>query len=65
VFAHGRPPYGGFAIGLERFTARLIDAGNIRSTTAILGGPGGEDVIHRYASYNHMYRSWRCYGSTE
>ncbi len=33
VFAHGMPPHGGFAIGLERFTARLIDADNIRSTT--------------------------------
>jgi nondiscriminating aspartyl-tRNA synthetase len=33
VFAHGMPPHGGFAIGLERFIARLIDADNIRSTT--------------------------------
>lgn len=33
VFAHGMPPHGGFAIGLERCTARLIDADNIRSTT--------------------------------
>jgi nondiscriminating aspartyl-tRNA synthetase len=33
VFAHGMPPHGGFAIGLERFTARVVDADNIRSTT--------------------------------
>ena len=33
VFAHGMPPHGGFAIGLERFIARLVDADNIRSTT--------------------------------
>jgi nondiscriminating aspartyl-tRNA synthetase len=33
VFAHGMPPHGGFAIGLERFVARLIGADNIRSTT--------------------------------
>jgi nondiscriminating aspartyl-tRNA synthetase len=33
VFAHGMPPHGGFAIGLERFVARLTGADNIRSTT--------------------------------
>ena len=33
VFAHGMPPHGGFAIGLERFVARLTGAENIRSTT--------------------------------
>jgi nondiscriminating aspartyl-tRNA synthetase len=33
VFAHGMPPHGGFAIGLERFIARLTGAGNIRATT--------------------------------
>jgi nondiscriminating aspartyl-tRNA synthetase len=33
VFAHGMPPHGGFAIGLERFVARLVGAENIRSTT--------------------------------
>jgi aspartyl/asparaginyl-tRNA synthetase len=26
-------PHGGFALGLERWTARLIDAHNIRETT--------------------------------
>jgi len=30
VFAHGMPPHGGFAIGLERWTARLTGAANIR-----------------------------------
>jgi nondiscriminating aspartyl-tRNA synthetase len=30
VFAHGMPPHGGFAIGLERWTARLTGATNIR-----------------------------------
>jgi len=33
VFAHGMPPHGGFAIGLERFIARLTKADNIRATT--------------------------------
>lgn len=33
VFAHGMPPHGGFAIGLERWTARLTGAANIRSVT--------------------------------
>ena len=33
AFRHGMPPHGGFAIGLERWTARLVGADNIRSTT--------------------------------
>ena len=33
VFAHGMPPHGGFAIGLERFVARLVGAANIRAAT--------------------------------
>lgn len=33
TFRHGMPPHGGFAIGLERWTARLIDAENIRRAT--------------------------------
>ena len=33
VFAHGMPPHGGFAIGLERFIGRLTGADNIRTTT--------------------------------
>jgi nondiscriminating aspartyl-tRNA synthetase len=32
AFAHGMPPHGGFAIGLERWTARLVGADNIRET---------------------------------
>jgi len=30
AFAHGMPPHGGFAIGLERFVMQLLDLGNIR-----------------------------------
>ncbi|MDF2711120.1 MAG: aspS [Nonomuraea muscovyensis] len=30
AFAHGMPPHGGFAIGLERWTARLTGAANVR-----------------------------------
>jgi nondiscriminating aspartyl-tRNA synthetase len=30
VFARGMPPHGGFAIGLERFTARLLGLDNVR-----------------------------------
>ncbi len=33
AFRHGMPPHGGFAIGLERWTARLVEADNIRRTT--------------------------------
>jgi len=33
TFRHGMPPHGGFALGLERWTARLIEADNIRRTT--------------------------------
>ncbi len=33
AFEHGMPPHGGFAIGLERWTARLTGAPNIRQTT--------------------------------
>ena len=30
---YGMPPHGGFALGLERWTARLVGAKNIRETT--------------------------------
>lgn len=30
AFQHGMPPHGGFAIGLERFVARLTETPNIR-----------------------------------
>ncbi len=33
AFRHGMPPHGGFAIGLERWTARLTGAANVRATT--------------------------------
>lgn len=33
TFRHGMPPHGGFAIGLERWVARLVEADNIRRTT--------------------------------
>ena len=33
AFAHGMPPHGGFAIGLERWTSRLTLAENIREVT--------------------------------
>jgi nondiscriminating aspartyl-tRNA synthetase len=32
-FKHGMPPHGGFAIGLERWVARLVEASNIREVT--------------------------------
>lgn len=34
VFRHGMPPHGGFAIGLERFVARLTGAASVREMTA-------------------------------
>ncbi len=33
AFRHGMPPHGGFALGLERWVARLIGAENIRLAT--------------------------------
>nr|WP_279627646.1 amino acid--tRNA ligase-related protein [Amycolatopsis tolypomycina] len=33
AFAHGMPPHGGFALGLERWTARLLGAANVREVT--------------------------------
>jgi nondiscriminating aspartyl-tRNA synthetase len=33
VFRYGMPPHGGFALGLERWTARLLGVQNIRQTT--------------------------------
>jgi nondiscriminating aspartyl-tRNA synthetase len=33
VFEHGMPPHGGWAIGLERWTARLTGAANVRQVT--------------------------------
>ena len=33
AFRHGMPPHGGFAIGLERWTAQLARRDNIRETT--------------------------------
>jgi len=33
AFEHGMPPHGGFAIGLERWTGRLVQAANIREVT--------------------------------
>jgi nondiscriminating aspartyl-tRNA synthetase len=33
AFRHGMPPHGGFAIGLERWVGRLVEATNIRSVT--------------------------------
>ncbi len=33
AFRHGMPPHGGFALGLERWVARLVGAANIREVT--------------------------------
>jgi nondiscriminating aspartyl-tRNA synthetase len=33
AFRYGMPPHGGFALGLERWVARLTGAQNIRETT--------------------------------
>jgi nondiscriminating aspartyl-tRNA synthetase len=33
AFRYGMPPHGGFALGLERFVARLAGIGNVRETT--------------------------------
>jgi nondiscriminating aspartyl-tRNA synthetase len=33
AFRYGMPPHGGFALGLERWTARLVGAANVRETT--------------------------------
>ena len=33
AFKYGMPPHGGFALGLERWVARLTGAANVRETT--------------------------------
>jgi nondiscriminating aspartyl-tRNA synthetase len=33
AFRHGMPPHGGFAIGLERWVARVVGAANVREAT--------------------------------
>jgi nondiscriminating aspartyl-tRNA synthetase len=33
LFRYGMPPHGGFALGLERWTARLVGAANVREAT--------------------------------
>src|SRR4051794_30176802 len=33
TFRHGMPPHGGFAIGLERWVARLVEAENVREVS--------------------------------
>jgi nondiscriminating aspartyl-tRNA synthetase len=33
AFRHGMPPHGGFAIGLERWVARIVGADNVRQVT--------------------------------
>lgn len=33
AFKYGMPPHGGFAIGLERFTAQVLGLANVRETT--------------------------------
>lgn len=33
VFAYGMPPHGGFAIGLERWVARVLGVANVRGAT--------------------------------
>jgi nondiscriminating aspartyl-tRNA synthetase len=33
AFRHGMPPHGGFAIGLERWVARLVEVDNVRAVT--------------------------------
>jgi nondiscriminating aspartyl-tRNA synthetase len=33
AFRYGMPPHGGFALGLERWTARVVGAQNVRETT--------------------------------
>ena len=33
AFKYGMPPHGGFALGIERFVARLTGVSNVRETT--------------------------------
>ena len=45
AFRHGMPPHGGFAIGLERFVARLVGAANVREVTAFPARPAPPDAV--------------------
>ena len=38
-FKYGAPPHGGFSLGIERFTARLLNIENIRETTLFPRAP--------------------------
>ena len=42
AFRHGMPPHGGFAIGLERWTAQLAQLDNIRQATLFPRDPNRE-----------------------
>jgi nondiscriminating aspartyl-tRNA synthetase len=33
AFRYGMPPHGGFALGLERWVAKVVGTGNVRETT--------------------------------
>ena len=35
TFKYGMPPHGGFAIGLERITLKVLDLDNIRQATLL------------------------------
>lgn len=45
AFSYGAPPHGGFAIGVDRMTALLTDAENIREVMAFPKTGGGYDPL--------------------
>lgn len=45
AFRHGMPPHGGFAIGLERWVARLMGADNVRQTTLFPPRPSPDRTV--------------------
>jgi hypothetical protein len=47
AFAHGMPPHGGFAIGLERWTGRLTQARQHQGGHAVPAGPAPPDAVGR------------------
>ena len=62
AFRHGMPPHGGFAIGLERWVARLVEATNIREVTLVPARPAPADALRWLGAAADVGRS-RTHGA--
>ena len=65
AFRHGMPPHGGFAIGLERWIARLTHATNVREVTLFPRQPPPAHAMRRTMDCaNQALSIWPICGST-